>query len=74
MQAFLQALLERAANGHRFANAFHLRGERGIGLRKFLEGKAQNFGDDVIDARLEASGGARDVVLEFVAGIQLQPS
>src|ERR1019366_3383891 len=32
-QAFLQAFLERAADGHRFADAFHLRGERGVGLR-----------------------------------------
>ena len=31
-QAFLQAFLERAADGHRFADAFHLRGERGVGL------------------------------------------
>src|SRR5262245_6419988 len=27
-QAFLQALLERAPDGHRFAHALHLRGER----------------------------------------------
>ena len=53
-QAFLQAFLERAANGHRFAHAFHLRGERGVGLREFLEGEARNLGDDVINARLEA--------------------
>ena len=33
---------------------FHLRGERGVGLRKFLEGKARNLGDDVINARFEA--------------------
>jgi hypothetical protein len=63
----LQAFLERAPDGHRFADAFHLRGERGIGLRKFLKGKARNLGDDVINARFEARGGfARDVVLEFV--------
>jgi hypothetical protein len=66
-QAFLQAFLERAPDGHRFADAFHLRGERGVGLLEFLEGKARNLGDDVINARLEARGGfARDVVLEFV--------
>jgi hypothetical protein len=66
-QAFLQAFLERAADGHRFADAFHLRGERGVGLRKFLEGEARNLGHDVINARLETRGGfARDVVLEFV--------
>jgi len=36
-------------------------------LRKLLEGKARNLGDDVINAPLEARGGfARDVVLEFV--------
>ena len=40
-QAFLQAFLERAPDGHRFADAFHLRGERGVGLREFLEGKAR---------------------------------
>ena len=66
-QAFLQAFLEGAADGHGFADAFHLRGERGVGLRKFLEGKARNLGDDVINGRLEAGGGfARDVVLDFV--------
>jgi hypothetical protein len=56
-QAFLQAFLERAPDGHRFAHAFHLRGERGVGLREFLEGKARDLGDDVINARLEARGG-----------------
>jgi hypothetical protein len=51
----------------RRADAFHLRGERGVDLREFLEGKARNPGDDVINARLEARGGfARDVVLELV--------
>jgi hypothetical protein len=36
-------------------------------LREFLEGKARNFGHDVINGRLEAGGGfARDVVLDFV--------
>jgi len=44
-QAFLQAFLERAADGHGFADAFHLRGERGVGLREFLEGKARNLGE-----------------------------
>ncbi len=36
--------LERAPDGHGFADAFHLRGERGVGLREFLEGKARNLG------------------------------
>ena len=69
-QALLPALLERPANGHRFAHAFHLRSERGVGLREFLERKPRNLGDDVINARLEARGGfVRDVVLEFVEQI-----
>ena len=58
-QAFLQAFLERAPDGHGFADAFHLRGERGVGLREFLEGEARNLGDDVINARLKARGGSR---------------
>ena len=51
MQAFLQAFLERATNGHRFADAFHLRGERDggrlqrpcgmVAVRQHLEGKAR---------------------------------
>jgi hypothetical protein len=46
----LQAFLERAANGHRFADAFDLRGELGVGLREFLEGKARNLeGGDEVD-------------------------
>jgi hypothetical protein len=40
-QAFLHVLLERPAKGHRFAHAFHLRGERKVGLREFLENASQ---------------------------------
>jgi hypothetical protein len=37
-----------------------------VAVRKHLEGKARNLGDDVINARLKARGGfTRDVVLEF---------
>src|SRR6185503_12722722 len=61
-QAFLEALLERAPDGHRFAHALHLRGQRGIGLVKFLEGEPRDLGDDVINRRLEAGRRfARDV-------------
>jgi hypothetical protein len=38
-QALLQAFLERAANGHRFADAFHLRDEPGVGLGNFSKAK-----------------------------------
>src|SRR5262245_3674642 len=48
-QTFLQAFLEGPANGHGFAHGFHLRGQRRIGLRKLLEGKARNLSDDIID-------------------------
>ena len=66
-EALLQAFLERAADAHGFADGFHLRVERRVGLREFLEGEARDFHDDVINARLETRGGfARDVVLEFV--------
>src|SRR5262245_56010099 len=66
-QAFLQAFLERAPDGHCFADAFHLRGERGVSLREFLEGKSRNLGDDVINGRLEARRRfTRDVVFDFV--------
>ena len=61
-QAFLQAFLERAPDGHRFADAFHLRGERGVGLRKFLEGEARDLGDDVINARLGSYAGVSRVM------------
>ena len=71
-QAFLQAFLERAADGHGFAPLYICVVSVGsacgmVAVRQHLEGKARNSGDDVIDARLEARGGfARDVVLEFV--------
>jgi len=45
-EAFLQAFLERAPDGHGFADAFHLRDERewrpcASTLRELLEGKAR---------------------------------
>ena len=30
-----------------------------VAVRKHLEGKARNLGDDVINSRLEAGGGVR---------------
>ena len=38
-QAFLQAFLERAPDGHGFAHAFHLRGERGSACGIFSKAK-----------------------------------
>jgi len=53
-QRLLERLLERPADRHRFADAFHLRRQCRIGLRKFLEGEPRNFYDAIIDRGLEA--------------------
>ncbi len=71
-----ERFLEGAADRHRLAHRFHLRGERPIGLRKLLEVPARNLDHDVVDRRLE--GGwrdARDVVgdlVEVIAERQLR--
>ncbi len=52
-QRLLQAFAEGAADRHRLADRFHRRRQRRFGAREFLEGEARNFGDDVIDRRLE---------------------
>ena len=53
----LERLLERPADGHRLADALHLRGQRRVGLGKFLEGEPRHLGDHVVDRRLEAGLG-----------------
>src|SRR6185369_12361013 len=66
-QAFLQALLEGAANGHCLANALHLRRQRGICLREFLESEPRNLGYTIVNCRLKTRRCfARNVVLDFV--------
>jgi hypothetical protein len=66
---FAQRLLERAADGHHFADGLHLRGEGGVAAGKFLELKLGNFRDHVIDGRLEGAGRlAGDVVGNLVEG------
>ncbi len=67
-QRLLQAFGEGAADRHRFADRFHRGGEHRLGAGKFLEGKARDFGDDVIDRRLERSRrrAAGNVVLDLV--------
>ena len=52
-QRLLQALLEGAADRHHLADRFHRGGQRGRGAGEFLERKARNFDDDVVDGRLE---------------------
>ncbi|MBA7468683.1 hypothetical protein ES707_03935 [subsurface metagenome] len=67
-QRFLQALLEGTADRHDFADRLHRRRQRVRGPREFLEGKARNLGDDVVDGGLERGrrGTARDVVGDLV--------
>ncbi len=52
-QRLLQRFLEGAADRHDFAHRFHRGGEGRIGAGEFLEGKARDLGDDIIDGRLE---------------------
>ena len=69
-QRLLERLLERAADGHRLADALHLRRERGVGLGEFLERKPRNLRHHVVDRRLEAGRRlARDVVRQLVQPI-----
>ena len=74
-ETFLQTFLERAANRHRFADAFHLRVERRVGLWEFLEGKPRPAMAGLVTSSkcLSRKAGSRgfraDVVLEFVEQI-----
>ena len=54
-QRLLEALLEGAAHRHHLADRLHLRRQARIGGRELLEREARNLGDDVVDARLEAT-------------------
>ena len=66
--ALLQRLLEgKASDRHRLADRLHLRGERFVSVREFLECPAWDLDHDVVDRRLEAGQRlAGDVVLELV--------
>ena len=66
----MQALLKCTADGHSFADAFHLSVERGVSLLKFLESEARNLGDDVVNGGLEAGRRfAGDVVWNLIEGV-----
>ena len=50
--------------------SFHLRRERWVGLREFLEGEARSLRDDLINAQLGSTQGfARGVLLGFVKSV-----
>ena len=49
----MQALGKVPAHGHDLANRLHGCREQRVCARKLLKGKAGDFGDDVVDARLK---------------------
>ena len=52
-QSFLQRLLKRAADRHDFADRLHRCRQCLARAGEFLESESRNFGDDIIDRRLE---------------------
>src|SRR5580700_1213237 len=68
--ALAERLFKRSADGHHFADAFHLGAEDGLRAGEFFELPAGNFDDYVIDGRFKTGGRfAGDVVLDFVQKI-----
>ena len=66
-QRLLHRLGERPADGHGFADRLHRRRQGRFGAGEFLERKARNLGDHIIDGRLEGGRGrAGDVVIKLV--------
>ena len=67
-QRFLHRLLEGAANRHHFADRFHLGGQTVVRAGEFLEVKARDLGDDIVDRGFERrrSQTAGDVVHQLV--------
>src|SRR5215469_7147540 len=65
--ALQQSLLEGAANRHHLANQLHLRPERFVSAREFLELPLGNLYDDIVERRLETCWRlASDVVGDFI--------
>ena len=64
----MQRFLEGAADCHRLADRLHRGGQITLGAGEFLESKARNFCDDIIDRRFEGGGcrAAGDVVFDLV--------
>ena len=70
-QRLLQRFGKGAADRHRFADRLHRRRQRRLGAGKLLEREARDFGDDVVDRRLERRRrrAAGDVVGDLVERI-----
>ena len=67
--SLLQGFFEGAANGHHFADRFHLRAESAIGAGELFELPFRNFHHDIIYSRLETSRRfLGDVVGDFIEG------
>ncbi len=65
--ALLQRFFEGPANGHHFADRFHLRSESAVSAGKLFELPFGNFHHHVIDGRFKARGRfLRDVIGNFV--------
>ena len=66
-EGFLDRLVEGPANRHRLAHGFHRGGEVGFRARELLKCEARDFGDDIVDGRLErCRRDLGDVVVQFV--------
>ena len=69
-QGLLQGLGEAPADGHRLADALHVRGERGVGPGELLEREPRHLDHHVVQRGLEAGRGlAGDVVRDLVEGV-----
>ena len=70
-EGLLERLLEGSPHGHHLTHRFHLRGEPGVGLGKFLKRKTRDLRHHIVNARLK---GCRrlsrgDVVFELIKGV-----
>ena len=54
---FQQTFLHGAAHAHHFAGGLHLSTQAVVGIGEFVKGETGHFGDDIVQCRLEGSGG-----------------
>ena len=61
-QGLLQRLGEAAPDGHRLADALHVRGQRRVGAGELLEGEPRHLDDDVVQASARSDAGVSRVM------------
>ena len=62
--------MDGPANRHGFAYRFHRGGQQRFRAGEFFKGKARDFGDDIVDGRLETGGcHLGDVIVQLVQRI-----